>query len=161
MEKIKIVQSEEEAKKVVDFLTTKEAFELEMNDFRQAARKEAVFGSLSDKHRRYWYCEDDKGKVTGAIGVAETERKTGGYYIDYFAVHKDFRRLGIGSSLLQTAENFVKECKGRFILIDTGDTDLFTAARAFYLKNGYTQVGHIPEYSDVGDGRIDLYKKIG
>lgn len=161
MNKIRAVKSEEEAKEVVDFLMSKAAFGLEMNDFRRKAREEAVFGSLKEEHRRYWYIKNDEGEVVAAIGVAENERKTGGYYLDYFAVHKDCRRQGLGSRLLQKAEEFVRSCQGRFIVLDTGDTDLFEAARSFYKKNGYEQVGHIPEYYDVGDGRIDLYKKLG
>ena len=160
MSNIKIVKSTVQAKMVVDFLCSIEAFNLEMNDFRVKARKEAVLRSLKNSNCRYWYVKNKNNKVIAAIGEAENERENGGYYLDYFAVRKSSRRRGLGSSLLGEAEKYVRQRGGRFILIDTGDTKEFLAARKFYLKNGYFQVGHIPEYYDVNDGRIDYYKKI-
>jgi len=156
---IKIIDNEKNAHRAVNFLSSKDAFELELNDFRKNAREEAVMNSLSDKHRRYWYIENENGQIIGAIGITENERKNGGYYLDYFAVHKDYRRKGIGSKLLKIAGEFVSELKGRFIFIDTGDTQLFEPARKFYENNGYVAVSHIPEYYEKGDGRIDYYKK--
>jgi len=159
MQKIKIVKSKIEVKKVIGFLSSKEAFELEMNDFRQRARKDAVYGSLAKDNHRYWFAEDDKGAVIAAIGIGENERRNGGYDLGYFAVHKDHRRKGLGSLLLQEAEAFARSKNGRFILIDTGDTALFQPARLFYEKSGYQAVSHIPDYYEEGDGRIDYYKK--
>lgn len=157
--KIKIVSTREEANRVIAFFDTREAFDLEMAEFRLNLHKKAVLRSLRVKHHRFWYMRDKKGKVIAAIGVAENERQNGGYYLDYFAVHKDYRRQELGSRLMQEAEEFVRSNHGRYILIDTADTDEFAAARYFYQKHGYCQVGHIPEYYEKGDGRIDYYKK--
>lgn len=157
--KIKPVSDKLEVQRVVNFLLSKSAFDLEMTEFRRKARKEAVFGSLKERNRQFWYTENPSGQIIAAIGVAENERQNGGYYLDYFAVHKDHRRQGFGSCLLKKAEDFIRTRKGRYLIIDTGDTEKFKAARKFYQKNGYQKVGHIPEYYEKGDGRIDFYKK--
>lgn len=158
MLKLLQVKNPDEAERVIAFLCSKEAFDLEMNEFRKETRRDAVYGSLIKDSHRYWYVEET-GKVIAALGVAENERENGGYHLDYFAVHKNFRQKGLGFSLLKKAEDFVKSRAGRYILIDTGDTKTFTPARKFYEKNGYEAVGHIPDYYEKGDGRIDYYKK--
>ena len=156
---IKIVD-EEVSDKVIAFLQSRVAFDTELNEFRKRAREETVRNSLTAQHSRFWYIENEKEEIIGAIGMTENERKNGGYYLDYFAVHRDYRRQGFGMQLLQGAEVFVKENKGRFILVDTGDIPLFAEARNFYERNGFIKVGHIPEYYAVGEGRIDYYKKM-
>ena len=100
---VKELVDKETAEKVILFLQSEDAFELEMNDFRIKARHDAVMGSLSSIHNRYWYVENN-GIIMGAAGVKENERKNGGYYLDYFAVHKKFRRKGFGCILLNKAE---------------------------------------------------------
>ena len=77
---------------------------------------------------------------------------------DYFAVHRDYRINGIGSMILGEIEKYVKEKKGRFLLIETCDIDLYLPARNFYEKHGYRKAGHIPEYYDKGEGRVDYFK---
>jgi ribosomal protein S18 acetylase RimI-like enzyme len=46
------------------------------------------------------------------------------------------------------------------LLIDTSGQDEFAATRGFYAKNGYQQVGIIPDYYGPGDSRISLWKAL-
>lgn len=154
---IKPVTSSSTASSVVDFLCSKAAFDLEMNDFRINARKKAVFQSIKQKNHKYW-CMIDSGAVIGAIGVAENERHNSGYYLDYFSVHKDFRRKGIGSELLATTEKYLKDQHARFLLIDTSNKNQFIPARKLYEKSGYIQVSQVPDYYEPGVDRLDYYK---
>ena len=64
MEQIKGVENEVDAERVINFLTSREAFELEMNDFRKKARIEAVQRSLSEKNCQYWNPEREQSSVT-------------------------------------------------------------------------------------------------
>ncbi|MDQ3098741.1 MAG: GNAT family N-acetyltransferase [bacterium] len=151
---------QEEAERVVRFLSSKRAFSLEITSFRVNARKEAVMDSLSNPKHKYWYVYNSINEVIAAGGVNENERNNGGFYLDYFAVHEDLLRQGLGNLILQEAEKFVKSVNGRFILIGTGSTDEFAAASKFYENCGYTQVSKIPNYYEIGDDRIDYYKKL-
>jgi len=157
--KIKPVKTIKEANSTIDFLCSSRAFDLEMTEFRINARKKGVLDSLKKDNQRFWFTESN-GEVVGAIGIAENERENGGYYLHYFAVDIDYRNKGIGSKLLQLAEDFVKDKKGRFVLIDTGSIEIFQAARNFYQKHGYKKVGRIPDYYDPGDDCIYYYKKV-
>ncbi len=156
---IKQVQTETDAQRVYEFLISPAAFPWEMNEYRKKSRHDGVFGSLTKDHARFWYAQRE-GQVLGAIGVTELPRENGGYELDYFAVHADARRGGIGKRLMHEVEEFVKQLRGRFIVIDTGGEDDCAPARAFYESCGYKAVGRIPEYYGPGEDRIDYYKRI-
>ncbi|MCX6732743.1 MAG: GNAT family N-acetyltransferase [Candidatus Roizmanbacteria bacterium] len=98
----------------------------------------------------------------GALGVSENIYKSGGYQMteDYMAVHKGYRKRGIGSKLLHIMEDYVRSQKGRYILIETCDIDYYLPARLFYEKNGYKKVAEIPDYYVEKEGRIDYFKKL-
>jgi hypothetical protein len=46
------------------------------------------------------------------------------------------------------------------LLIDTSGQEEFSATRGFSAKNGYQQVGVIPDYYGPGDSRISLWKAL-
>lgn len=148
------------AERIIDFFLSKEAFNMDISVYGREARRKGVYDSLENEKHKFWYIKNDKEKIIASAGVNETERKNGGFCLDYFAVHKDYRRQKLGSRLLKKTEEFIKKQNGRFIIVDTGSTDLFAPARKFYEKNGYKRVSFIPDYYAIGDSRIDYYKKI-
>jgi len=151
----------EVAEKVGKFLTSTDAFVHIWFPNEKELVIKAVFDSLKDKNHQYWYAEED-GKIAGAIGVRENHCNNGGYEMDddYVAVHKDYRRRGIASKLLDEIESYVISHKGRYIHILTCDIDSYKPARAFYESRGYKKVAEMPNYYNVGEGRIDYYKEI-
>lgn len=141
------VKTQEQAQKASDFLATPNAFE-DSVDWNQDEVKHLVenpFKALSNSNYYGWIMLDNN-KVIGYIDLRQHEFSNDGYYSDWFAVHKDYRGKGIGSKMLSKVEEFAKAIKGRYILIETGDIDFYTRTRKFYEKNGFKQVGHIPEY---------------
>jgi ribosomal protein S18 acetylase RimI-like enzyme len=157
---VRQLKSSEVAQEIVDFLLSENAFEQTWAPGEAGIVKKAVFESLKGGNHAYWYIEDN-GKIIGAMGVRENDYKSGGYVMadDYLAVHKTYRRLGIGTMLIKEVEKFVKERNGRFIIIETCDIESYKPARAFFQRNGYKQVGAIPDYYVEGEGRIDYLKK--
>lgn len=75
-------------------------------------------------------------------------------YIASIAVAASARGRGVGSQMLQWAEQY---CAGRgnlFLLVSSFNT----RAQQLYLRHGYVQVGEIPDY--VVDGHSELiYRK--
>lgn len=157
---VKTLQDKQMAKRVGDFLTSSDAFEQTWAPNEKLVVMNAPLDSLSDKNHRFWYVED-KGKIIGAIGVRENKYGSGGYEMndDYLAVHRNYRRSGIGTKLLSEAERFVKEKNGRYIHILTCDIDSYKPARLFYERNGYKKVAEIPNYYVKNEGRIDYFKE--
>ena len=132
---IKRLTSVDKARKIVSFLLSDNAFQQTWAPGEAKIVKNSVLNSLKGKNHVYWYIED-KGKIIGVLGIRENTLKSGGYVMidDYMAVHKDFRRQGLGTKLIDEAEKYVRNKKGRYILVETCDIDSYKPARAFYEK---------------------------
>lgn len=66
---------------------------------------------------------------------------------------------GIGTELLQHAENFVKEKNGRWLLAETSSKPSFEKTRMFYIKNNYTKIAEIEDFYTINDNLIIYGKK--
>lgn len=80
----------------------------------------------------------DGGKVVGYIGCVNYlafELENEGMKIIALAVSKDYRRKGIGTALLKTAEQWAKENNIEVILLNSGLPR--GDAHAFYESQGY------------------------
>lgn len=159
---VKPLKKKEDALRIIDFFFSKDAFQHIWAPGEKEMVKNAVLQSLEDgDSHQYWFVED-QNMIIGALGINENTYKSGGYEMveDYVAVHQLYRRKGIGSLLLHTMEDFVRGRKGRYIHIETCDIPSYVPARRFYEKNGYEKVGEMPDYFNVGEGRIDYFKKL-
>ncbi|MEX0896260.1 MAG: GNAT family N-acetyltransferase [Patescibacteria group bacterium] len=159
--KIQILQDEQTAERVGEFLTSKAAFDQTWAPEEKALVMEAPLDSLKNDHHRYWYVEVE-GNIIAAMGVRENKYGSGGYVMDedYLAVHRDYRQQGIANAMLAEVEKFVKEVGGRYIHVLSCDIDSYAPARTFYERNGYKKVAEIPDYYVEGEGRIDFFKAV-
>ncbi|PIY69348.1 hypothetical protein COY90_01085 [Candidatus Roizmanbacteria bacterium CG_4_10_14_0_8_um_filter_39_9] len=160
MFEIKILNDSPTAIKVGAFLTGGNAFEQVWAPNEKELVRQSPINSLTGKNHRYWYVENN-GEIIAAIGVRENKYGGGGYEMDsdYVAVHKNYRRSGIASALLEKVENYVKQKKGRYLHILSCDIESYKPARLFYEKHGYQKVAEIPDYYVVGEGRVDYLKR--
>ena len=79
----------------------------------------------------------------------------GWMYVDILWVHDLHRRNGIGSKLLQTAENEAKKRGCHHVHLDT----MSWQAPEFYKKHGYTEIGVLPDIPS-GHQKHLLMKKL-
>ncbi len=160
MGKIQELQDEATAIRIGEFLTGP-TFEQTWAPKEKDLVKKAPLDSLHSNKHQYWFIED-KGAIIAAIGIRENKYGSGGYEMDadYVAVHKNYRKLGLATQLLQKVEAYVKANGGRYIHILSCDIDSYAPARAFYEKNGYKKVTEIPHYYVKGEGRIDYFKAL-
>lgn len=158
----KVLTDIKTAKKIGEFMTGPNAFEQTWYPSEKAVVMQAPVDSIDSEDHRYWYVKSDSGEILGALGVNKNKYNTGGYEMDadYVAVHKDHRREGIATALLNAMEDFVKERKGRYIHILACDIPSYAAARAFYQRHGYKKVAEMPNYYLTGEGRVDFYKEL-
>jgi GNAT superfamily N-acetyltransferase len=82
---------------------------------------------------------DDDGAVTGGLWGTSV---AGWLYVDLLVVPEDFRKQGLGSTLLAHAETIARKrgCTGLWL-----HTGTFQAP-GFYEKQGFTAFGTIPDY---------------
>ena len=112
-----------------------------------------------------WSREDFNSALKNAQArVFVTGEKPVGYGVFYFAcdegeipsiaVDKSMRRQGIGNEILGEIIDFAKSQSIRRIFLEVRQSN--TAAIAFYLKNGFSEVGRRPKFYNhpVEDGLI-------
>lgn len=89
------------------------------------------------------YVEDEKGNLMAGL-VAETF----GNWLEivYLFVKEELREQGIGSQLLQQAENEAKKRNCRFAFVNTYQFQ----APDFYLSHGYKEVFALQDYPYTG-----------
>ena len=105
--------------------------------YNRSKREEAESESLN------LYVEDEKGNLMAGL-VAET---FGNWLeIEYLFVREELRGQGIGSKLLQRAENEAKNRNCRFAFVNTYQFQ----APDFYLSHGYKEVFTLQDYPYTG-----------
>ncbi|PZN99108.1 MAG: GNAT family N-acetyltransferase [Hyphomicrobiales bacterium] len=65
-------------------------------------------------------------------------------------VHSQARRRGVGETLMQAAEDAARQAKRDLLVLDTDEN---SAARRLYARLGWTEIGTIPRYALMPDGR--------
>jgi ribosomal protein S18 acetylase RimI-like enzyme len=109
-------------------------------------------------HRAFGWEED--GRLLGYVYHAPAPMTDRTWYLYWIAVATDQQGRGLGKKLLAFVEDDIRSRSGRLLLIETSSVPLYEPTRRFYLKNGYTQVAHIPDYYTDGDGLTVFGKRI-
>lgn len=157
--KLKQLTKKRDAERIIKFLIGPNAFHWELSEGERKSIRERVTHAISaTKQNRYWFYENEEGEIIGAGGVERLQDTTGGFFLGWFAVHKNYRRQGLGRNIVKKVEKYVRSLKGRFMTIDTG---VDNEANLFYQKIGYKKVGLIPEYFEDKVGKLIYYKKLG
>ncbi len=98
--------------------------------------------------------ENDNGNILGYHCTGRRPLTDGVYDLYWIAVDPENEIKGIGKQLLEHAEEFVKENKGRWILAETSSKDSYSKTRNFYMRNNYSIVAQINDFYAVGDHLI-------
>ena len=95
-------------------------------------------GFYFNKGDMFWIALDDNDRVIGCVGcnlLPDGEAVLHRLYVKY-----NLKRQGIGTLLLNVAENFARE-NGRIIMkLHLGDKVTYFESRHFYTKHGYKYV---------------------
>lgn len=111
---------------------------------------EKIITDVGEGSRLLLVAEAD-GAVAGAVQVALETRPNGAHRaeIQKLMVHRAYRQHGLGSALMQAAEDAARQAGRRLLVLDTRQGD---AAEGLYRKLGYTEAGVIPDYALDADG---------
>jgi ribosomal protein S18 acetylase RimI-like enzyme len=103
---------------------------------------DGVEACLNNGLKMYGYKSDDK--IIGCVGYSYHKNKI--YLIERLATLPEYRNLGVGKKLMEFIENKIKNIGGKIAEIHV--TDINTALREWYKKQGYMEIGiekvHIP-----------------
>ena len=103
---------------------------------------------------------DDQDQVIGYICYGPTPMTQGTFDLYWIAVDPDFQEQGVGSKLISFLEELVKAEGGRLILADASTIPHFEKTLKFYLKNGFQEVGRVPDYYRPGNDRITFCRRL-
>ena len=95
----------------------------------------------------FWIAVDNN-IVVGTIALSDYGEDGG--YLERFYVAKELRRQGLGSKLFSTLLEFAKNNGYKEIFLSTQEDR--TAAKSFYIKNGFKRIEFLPkDFSHAGD----------
>ena len=103
---------------------------------------------------------EQDGEVTGYHCTGKRPLTDGVYDLYWIVVDPERAGKGAGTLLLQHAENFVEERKGRWLLAETSGRDIYQKTRDFYRRNSYVVLATINDFYSVGDALCTFGKRI-
>ncbi len=103
---------------------------------------------------------DDRDWPVGYICYGPTPMTRGTFDLYWVVVDPNFQGQGIGSKLIAFLEEGVREKRGRMILADTSTMPQYEKTKYFYLRNGFQEIGRVPDYYYPGNDRITFCKRL-
>ena len=102
-----------------------------------------------DKGHPFWIALDEFNRVIGCIGTKEDH--DGNTFLSRLYVKHDLKRLGIGSKLLDLAENSIRERGYKEVHVHLGKD--YLESHIFYPKHGYVEYKELYMKKDLGKYR--------
>ena len=92
-------------------------------------------GFYLNKGDMFWIALDDNDRVIGSVGC--NLLLNGEAVLHRLYIKHDLKRQGIGTKLLNTAENFARENGRKVMKVYLGEKVTYFESRHFYPKHGY------------------------
>ncbi len=90
-----------------------------------------------DKGDMFWIATDENDRVIGSVGFNADDMQ--GATLHRLFVKYNLKHCGIGTALLQTAEEYIKQIGKEIIYVNLGVGTEWFESRKFYTKHGYTE----------------------
>ena len=121
-----------------------------------------VADDVAAGRRALLVAEDDDGVVgTVQLVLAQPENQPHRADLSKMLVHRRGRRRGLGSALLEAAEETARDCGKTLLVLDTNTG---SDAERLYTRKGWIRVGEIPDFSIQPRGGLRattvFYKKL-
>lgn len=97
---------------------------------------------------------EDEKDILGYHCVGQRPLTDAVFDLYWIVTDPDKKGKGVGKCLLEHAEDFVKEKKGRWLLAETSSKENYSATRNFYLRNKYSIIAEINDFYSQGDSLI-------
>lgn len=115
------------------------------------------FGAVAQGGRELWVAldrDDDLASIVGTAQLAGASMPNGCHRAEVMKVmvHPRARRRGVASALMRRLESRARHQGLRLLVLDTlSGSD----AERLYRRLGYQRSGRIPDYAELGDGRLE------
>lgn len=106
----------------------------------------------------FFCCADNSGALAGYVCCGKAPFTDAAYYLYWIAVHPDFQKLGVGKKLMRHLEETLARKGARMLLLETASKLSYGDTRAFYERNGFTEISRIKDFYAVNDDRVTYGK---
>jgi ribosomal protein S18 acetylase RimI-like enzyme len=114
-------------------------------------------GEDSDYHFIFM---DQEGECVGYVCYGPIYMTDNRFDLYWIAVREDLRGGGLGKILLAETERQVLKRNGKILYVETSGKDDYLKTRAFYKKNGYSEIACVPHFYKENDDKIILMKRL-
>lgn len=121
------------------------------------AARDATKGS---EHRILASRTPDASRVTGWTYFAKDQHAEAVWNVWWFGVHPHDHGTGVAQALLNEVERILLEEGARVVIIETSNADSLARARRFYERSGYRQCGTVPDFYELGEGKVTYAKTL-
>jgi len=157
---IQRLDSTGQAEKIVDFFFSPFSFD----DNRFTPGEEQQLRSLPycalNGEVVCWFAANEDNEIIAVSCVAENEHKTGGYSWDYIVVHRQYRKSGIASALLEAMLRYLHEASARYVMTYTCSLPEYVPIRKLFERNHFQLIGCCPDYYFEGEDRLIYCRKL-
>ena len=117
--------------------------------------REELAGFITSSHSMTWVAQ--VGRVNVGFVIAEHEAADIAHIITIDVI-EDWRHRGVGTVLMDTAEDWADRMGAQFVYLETAEDNL--AAQAFYKSRGYRMTETIEKYYSTGQTACVMVKSM-
>lgn len=128
--------------------------------FPSAMLPEMLAPALTGETEAFWLTCHVDGSPVGFCYTAPEELTDGTWNMLALAVHPDLQGSGLGTALVEAAEQHLRSQGQRILLVDTSSTDDFALTRKFYARNGYEEEARVRDFWSAGDHKVIFRKSL-
>lgn len=103
---------------------------------------------------------EQEGHVAGFTCYGPIPRTLGSYRLDWIAVHRHFRGVGLGRVLLFATEQRIAKAGGRKVYAETSGRVQYLPIRGFYEACGYIAEATLTDFYAPGDDKVIHSKSV-
>jgi ribosomal protein S18 acetylase RimI-like enzyme len=108
-------------------------------------------------------CEEvreDGAQILGYVCFGPTPMTIGTWDLYWIATHRTARGRGVATRLVDAMQAELQVAGARIVRLETSQLESYGAARSFYARLGFVEVGRIPDFYRQGDDLVTLAKRL-
>jgi ribosomal protein S18 acetylase RimI-like enzyme len=104
-------------------------------------------------------CEDGD-RILGYVCFGPTPMTIGTWDLYWIATHRAARGRGVATRLVDAMQAELQVLGARIVRLETSQLESYGAARSFYARLGFVEVGRIADFYRQGDDLVTLAKRL-
>jgi ribosomal protein S18 acetylase RimI-like enzyme len=132
------------------------------NDEEIRVALEVIDAAIAEPGKDYHVlvAENELGRVMSYVCFGPTPMTEAAFDLYWIATHPDARGQGLASRLVLHMEGELASSRACTVRIETSQLESYGAARVFYERAGYAEVGRIRDFYKQGDDLVIFAKRI-